>query len=409
MRLHLVGLVVAMGLAPASVRAQPTGGSADPDEGGEVTEPPAAAPEPAPPPPEPEREAAAVAAPASTAEAPPAGFTWSPFGYLRVQGAVVQNDPNVAFVGRSDGFELQNARVGVRGALAERAAFLISIDGAIDERDRINDPNGRLRVGLRDAFVDLHLGAVDLRAGRFDPVFDPERLYADTERPFVDRALESRGVRPTEGWETDGLPPGRSIGLAVRRDPGTPEAGAAIGFELAAQNGADEFSSDNDNDWVAVSAAGLLRLANGTAVVAAARWNPRTEGDLPFRQDETDLEGGLGAIVAAGPVQVGVGGIVVHTIFDTTGGPGQNAYGGHAQVMVRVLGGAYPLSVGYRFAILDPSDLILTDRVMEHTAGAVVAWPALRMRGQLNVTHVMEQADRDLSNGRVEAAVEVSL
>src|SRR5438067_13625364 len=38
-------------------------------------------------------------------------FTWEPFGYLRLQYKVVQNDPNVAFVGRDDGFELQNARI----------------------------------------------------------------------------------------------------------------------------------------------------------------------------------------------------------------------------------------------------------------------------------------------------------
>jgi hypothetical protein len=69
----------------------------------------------------------------------------------------------------------------------------------------------------------------------------------------------------------------------------------------------------------------------------------------------------------------------------------------------------HPLAIGYRFAILDPSDLILTDRVMEHTAGAVLAVPAWHLRAQLDVTHVMEQADRDLSNDRVQAALEVSL
>src|SRR6185503_4490615 len=132
----------------------------------------------------------------SLAAADPTGFTWQPFGYLRVTGTVAQNDPNVAFVGRSDGFEVQNARLGVRGTLADRAAFVISSDGAVDERDHINDPNGRLRVGLRDAYADLPLAALDVRAGRFDILFDPERILPDTERAFVDRALESRGVRP---------------------------------------------------------------------------------------------------------------------------------------------------------------------------------------------------------------------
>jgi hypothetical protein len=116
-----------------------------------------------------------------------------------------------------------------------------------------------------------------------------------------------------------------------------------------------------------------------------------------------------GAVVEVGPVQMAGGGICVRTTFETTGGPAQNAWGGHAQAMVRVVPGGTPISAGYRFAIMDPSDLFFYDRVMEHTAGAVMVLPAWQMRAQLNVTHVMEQAGRDLSNDRVEAALELQL
>jgi hypothetical protein len=381
---------------PAAAESEPATVEPAPSAATTVTDPPAVEP-----------------STAATAAAP--RFTWEPFGYLRLKAAIVQNDPNVAFVGRDDGFALQNARLGVRGTLTDRATFVVSIDGAVDERDRINSPDGKLRVGLRDAFVDLHVirtGAVpiDVRAGRFDAVFDPDHLEGDTERPFVDRALESRGVLPTEGWETDGLPPGRSIGVALRKEAPPPTAGVALGFEVAVQNGADEFSADNDNDLPAVSAAVFARLARGGRAMVAARWNPRTEGDLPFRQDETDLEAAAGLALAAGPVQVGAGGVFVHTIFDTTGGPAQNAYGAHAQALFTFNpDGAAPIGVGYRFAILDPSDLVLTDRVMEHTAGAVIAVRGWHLRGQLNVTHAVEQADRDLSNDRIEAALEIDL
>src|SRR4051812_48967716 len=57
------------------------------------------------------------------------GFQWEPFGYLRLQYIAVQNDENVAFVGRDDGFELQNARIGVHGTWPGRADFVVSIDG----------------------------------------------------------------------------------------------------------------------------------------------------------------------------------------------------------------------------------------------------------------------------------------
>jgi hypothetical protein len=306
---------------------------------------------------------------------------------------------------------LQNARLGARGKLGTRAAFVISFDGAVDERLQINSPQGKLRTSLRDAYTDIALEPTTklaVRAGFFQSWVDPEAQIADTSREFVDRPIESRGMRATEGWQTPGLPPGRSLGVAVRQDPDVPESAPRVGFEVAAQNGADEFSSNNDNDKPALSAAFLVRFPHDSWVVAAGRWNPRTVGDLPFRQDETDLQGSLGVHFASGPLSLGGGVFLQHTTFNSTGGPAQDAYGGHGQVMIRIPA-ALPFAVGYRFGVLDPSNLIITDQVMEHTVGAVLGVPSYRMRVQLQATHVQEQAARDLSNDRVQLAAEVSL
>src|SRR5262249_46348649 len=124
--------------------------------------------------------------------------------------------------------------------------------------------------------------------------------------------------------------------------------------------------SQNDNDTLALSAAGIVRFPHGGFAVIAGRWNPRTVGMLPFRQDETDLQASAGAGITAGPVMLEAGGIVQQTTFDTTGGPSQNAYGAHAQAMIAIPA-SLPLAVGYRFGVLDPSSLITTDQVMEHT------------------------------------------
>jgi hypothetical protein len=397
-------LVVAAVVISGRVAAQP-----DPTEKSE------AAPEPAP---EPKAKARAPEPPPEPV-AEPAAFAWEPFGFLRLTYAVVQNDPNVAFVGRDDGFQLQNARVGVRGKYGARASFVVSIDGALDEREQINTPEGKLRVGLRDAFADVGLGGgVVVRGGFFRTLVDPDSLIPETARALVDRPLESRGVRATEGYETPGLTPGRSLGAALVLDPEMREAGSPrVGFELAVQNGADEYSSNNDNDKPAASAALLVRFSppdlrhhrSGSWLVAAGRYNPRTVGDLPFRQDETDLQGSVGLQVAGGPIEINAGAIVQRTTFPTTSGPEQNAYGAHAQLMIHVNGGdgALPVALGYRFAILDPSSLITTDRVIEHTAGAVLAVPRYRMRVQLQVVHVAEQ--RELSNSRAQLAAELAL
>jgi hypothetical protein len=390
-------LVVAAALIPATALADPpdppattTGADRPADDSGA----PAAPPVPARPVPAP------VAEPR---------FTWEPFGYLRVQYLAVQDDPNVAFVGRDDGFELQNARLGVRGTLDLRISFVVALDGAVDERLQVNTPDGKLRVGLRDAFADVALGgALAARGGFFHALVDPEALIADTRRALVDEPIESRGMRATEGFQAAGLTPGRSLGAAIRLDPGTPAAGVGLGFEVAIQNGADEFSSNNDNDKPAVSATVLARLPRDGWVMIAGRYNPRSVGDLPFRQDEDDLQGTAGLQLALGPVTVNGGAIVQRTTFATTSGPAQNAFGGHAQAMVAIPA-PLPLAVGYRFGILDPSSLISTDRVMEHTAGAVLGVPRYRMRFQLQATHVVEQAARTLDNDRIQLAAELAL
>ena len=381
---------------PALAAAQPEPAPAEPEKAAEPAKPAEVAPSP------PRAPAAPAAQPVAATEDKPR-FTWEPFGYLRLQYIAVQNDPNVAFVGRDDGFELQNARIGVRGNLVQRVSFLVAIDGAVDERAQ-NTPQGKLQVGLRDAFADVMLGAgISVRGGFFQTWVDPQGLVADTVRETIDRPIESRGMRSTEGWYTPGLPPGRSLGAALRLDP----PAGQIGFELAVQNGADEFASNNDNDKPAVSIAAQYRLTAESFIVAAARWNPRTVGELPFRQDETDLQGSLGAQISQGPVSFGIGAIVQRTTFESTNGPPQNAYGGHAQVFVRIPA-SQPIAIGYRFGILDPSSLIVTDRIMEHTLGAVLALPALHMRTQLQITHVQEQAERELSNDRIQLAAEVA-
>jgi hypothetical protein len=345
-------------------------------------------------------------------------FTFDAFGFVRLQYIAVQNDPNVAFVGRDDGFELQNARFGFAGTYREMARYVIAIDGAVDERAQINTPQGKLAVGLRDAYVDVALaGKVStyrpetlafLRGGYFQAWVDPESLVPDTTRQFVDHPIESRGMRSTEGYQTPGLPPGRSMGVALRVEPHPDGKQPGFGFEIAAQNGADEFSSNNDNDKPAVSATVLVRLPREGWAMAAARYNPRSVGALPFRQDEDDLQGTAGVRAVVGPVALGGGVVVQRTSFPTTGGPVQNAFGGHVQAMIDIPA-PLPLAAGYRFGILDPSSLISTDRVMEHTAGAVLGVPSYRMRVQLQATHVVEQAARGLSNDRIQLAAELAL
>src|SRR5262249_57294301 len=86
----------------------------------------------------------------------PAGFRYELFGLLRLKGGFIQDDPNVAFVGRNDGFTLQNARLGLQGSW-ERLFFRFSAEGAVDDREGQNATSGTLQFALKDAFVDVTL------------------------------------------------------------------------------------------------------------------------------------------------------------------------------------------------------------------------------------------------------------
>jgi hypothetical protein len=340
----------------------------------------------------------------------PAGFRYDLYGFLRLKGGVILDDPNVAFVGRNDGFVLQNARVGLAGGYGARLSFRLSADGAVDERVGANATEGVLRFALKDAYVDFEIvPALALRVVRFEPVFDLEEIVPYTERAFIDRALESRGVLATQGYETPGLTAGRSIGVAARSDRALALGAAALGYEVAVTNGNGEYESQNDNDRQAYSVA-LFGTWGRSLIFVAGRQKSRTVGELPFRQTEHDLAGSAGARLALGPVEVAAQGIARHTTFPTTGGPAENSAGAHAQVAFAIgVGGGARIAPGYRYAIYDPSDLIATDLVQEHTLGATLELVRVPLRLQLNYTHAAEQAQRALSNDRFEMAFEVAL
>jgi hypothetical protein len=337
------------------------------------------------------------------------GFRYELFGILRMKGGFTQDDPNVQFVGRNDGFALQNARVGLIGTW-DRLLFRFSAEGAVDERTGANATVGVLRFELKDAFLDVRVAdALTFRAVRFEPIFDLEEYIPTSERAFVDFALESRGVLPTQGYQVAGLSPGRSIGVAIRSDRLLTAGAIDFGYELAVQNGNGEYSSDNDNDSLAYSAA-LFAHWGRSFFFLAGRQKDRTVGELPFLQTQKDYEGAAGARIALGPIEVAGQVIGRHTTFPTTGGPDENAFGAHAQVVFHfVFDDKVSIEPGYRFAIYDPSDLISTDQVIEHTLGVTFRLTQVPIRVQLNYTHPIEQPGRELENDRLEGAFEVSL
>jgi hypothetical protein len=266
-----------------------------------------------------------------------------------------------------------------------------------------------LRFALKDAFVDLELAPLAvLRIARFKITFDLEEITSPSRRGFIDRALSSRGVRSTEGFEDPGLGVARNLGIALRSERLAGGEGFALGYEVAAQNGNGEADATNDNDALAYSATLFATVAETVWVHAGGRYNRRTVNNLPFTNTEDDFELAAGLRVIADPLRASGQVLYRRTEFPTTGGPDQNAYGLHGEALVTIPG-LDALEVGYRFSLLEPDDLMPSDRVMEHTAGINLTLEELRSMLQLNVTHTVEQAGLELRNDRVEALFQLSL
>ncbi len=323
-------------------------------------------------------------------------------GYVRTLGRWTQNDSGTAFVGRTDGFALQNARLGVQANYKDKVTVVLSIEGAADERTGANDLTGQLAFGLRDAYVDYKLGDnVELRAGHFKPLFDGEENASNESRHFVNRALSSRGVAIGEGFPLIGLGINRDIGVAIRSEPAT-TGNFSLGWEVAVQNGNGPNEAAADNDQPAVSGA-LVGQTDALRVWLTARFSKDSDGEFPMRLDSTRLSGAFGFHYAAEKFKVGAQALVRRSTFETSGGGDELAIGVHGELHGRI---SERLWAGYRYSMLDPSDLLKIDRLQEHTLGVVYS-PNWYSKFLLNYTLPLEQSGRKLDNQRVELLLHV--
>lgn len=328
-------------------------------------------------------------------------------GYLRFAGELVENDELAQTVGRTDGFKLANARIGLAAELGALFAY-VSLEAAAGEADGINDPNQQMRVRLRDAYMRVQMSRLArITAGRFKSPYDLGNLKATVRRTFIDLPLESRGVLATQGYEQAGLSQGRQLGLMLHSEKvGLSDDGFDLGYALALTNGNTGDRLFNDSDSPAVFARLSLLWAEWVQLNFAGFLDRRTTGDLPdlFEEEAMGAEGSLVVAIESFYFEAQV--LLQTTSFPTAGQPDVFAYGGHAQVSYAI----GPFELGYRFSMLEPNtdDLRSDDLVMEHGASVVFRFEDLPLSLFLNGTLVEEQSGRQLSNNRLAALAQLT-
>ncbi|MCA9538638.1 MAG: hypothetical protein KC620_07100, partial [Myxococcales bacterium] len=342
-------------------------------------------------------------------------------GYVRARYQAVLEDPDQTdFTGRNDGFSLDNARLIVEATRGDLTGY-ISIDGAVDRRDRGNTATGRVDVGLKDAYVGYApLDFVAVKVGQFKPPFDAEEQRSTRSMLFIDRAVESRGVKGVEGYNLDGLSLDREVGLIVYGEPAL-LGDLGIGYYLSITNGTGANRPVNDNDRLAYTGRLEVRYGEMVQLGFGANLNQATSGENPDLIDEDFLS-------YAGDLNVnldlGIVGVMLQAQFmqrstsfpDVPAEPEQVARGYHF-----ALGVALPLdlTVAYRYAWLDPTvdfeaeDAALestldNDAVTHHTIGLTYEPEAVPVKLQFNYTLAVEEEARAIDNDRVDALVQVA-
>lgn len=346
-------------------------------------------------------------------------------GFVRVAYTHINDtEGETDFVGLNDGFQVQNARLSLRGSFDEWLRFRVELEGANDVRTANNTATGELSARLRDAWVGYaRVPWMQLRVGQFKPFFDAEEKRSSDDLLFVSRALAHSGVRGVEGFNVRGLSLNRDVGAQLLSEPLLADLdGIKVGgaYMLSVVNGNGANSSLNDNEAVAVvgRAEGLLEVPELLKATLGLGYfvNKRTLGEPPDRFSEerqglaVDLDLEVAGLVLQGQ----------YTRWDTNFSEVQIesdrvAVGYHVAAGYRL---PYGLTPAYRFAFLDPTAEFATldpgvtdpfdvDELTHHTVG--LTWHPLEtpFTFQVNYTLTIENDARALDNDRLELLSQV--
>ncbi len=346
-------------------------------------------------------------------------------GYMRTRFTAIENDPDVDFVGRHDGFSLADARLELDGRLEMGLGFHLEFDGAVERTaGTVNSPRVDLVTRLKDAFTYYQpFGPLRISAGQFKPPYDIEELTSNSELLFVHESVGSRGVQGVEGYNVDGLSLDRQAGLQVDGDPWFPLAdgdepsGPGASYALAVTNGSSAFQNLNDNDRLAYYGRANLHWGEYVRAGGAYSINNRTRGERPDRVG-VDTHGWTADLTVDAFGVTAIGSIMERT--ETPFG-GEHAEG---EVTARALQGqiAYEepflgFQPAYRYAWYDPShdydsDLgeggFDTDTRTQHTFGLNYNAKDYPVRVMLNYTLAQQQDERQLDNNRFDALLQLT-
>jgi len=344
-------------------------------------------------------------------------------GYLRAGYTNIQNDQDIEYIGRRDGFILHDARLELDGQLRNGLGFVFEVDGAVSRQSGdSDDPAVPLRLRLKDA--SIYYEPFDwLRAdvGQFKPAFDVEEQTSTSDLLFVNRSVGARGVKNIEGFNVDGLSVGRELGARLQAGPYFPQSddnsaqGPGGSLTVSATNGQSPNTSLNDNEHLAYAARGTLHWGKYVRLGGAYYHNNQSIGSRPDR---------LGIVRSGWTADVSAeykGATLIGSIIRMHENAEQraNELGQSIQAQVAYEEPFLGLQPAYRFALYDPTLRVNgeqpnagspadVDQRLHHTIGLnyrAKNYPIVLMA---NYTLAQESETRDIDNNRFDALLQLS-
>ena len=331
-------------------------------------------------------------------------ITLTPYTRLRLGFDMVQADPNVAFVGRNDGFRVDQARLGFKGQYKDRISWVLIADAITPEPSDANDPLSGVTAAMRDAY--LHWHATDffnIWLGQLFMPADYEGMLSRRKMNFVNRSVASIGVFPGRGFEVAGLSAGRQQGMVM----GAQDLVAGmihLDYRIALANGNGPNQLGNDNEQPAFYSRLGAGIDEWVQLSFGFQYNPRTVGELPNLYTENDL-------VALGDLHVDVWGIDMlvqgiwrQTSYDTSAADSDTALGLTSWLVLDEPFGVhmYNFKPGIRLSYLDPSSFLADDQLQELTASLRYDAPIdLPLAFMVDYTWLVEESARSLANDRL--------
>jgi len=341
----------------------------------------------------------------------------SPWGYLRLAYESVETDDRYDFIGRNDGFILDNARIGLDIEFRKQLSFLISFEGASDLQADTNTPIGEIDVRLRDVYArwDIH-PYIGVQGGQIKAPFAAEELHATADLLFVSRAVGWDGVLVGRGFEEASISLGRQLGFMM--SPAAPIRFGDFGFlyYFMVGNGNNENQLLNDNSRLAVVGRAEALYSDFVTLGAAGFMNDRRIGDPPNQAREEDVGVAADIFIHPDPVEIFAQFGQVETDFPTTGVSSRIRRAGHVQAGYRFdTPWGFSFTPAYRYAYYDPwanagSDATASANRLAldyHTFGLRLTHSSLPLRLFFNYTLTEEQSPRDLDNDRIQVLTQV--